>query len=233
MALCDDLEKEATRIFREQWTVREGQTVPDPENIKLTNDAVHFKQATALYADLAGSTKMVDGRSWYLSAEVYRAYLYCAARIIRKEGGEITAYDGDRVMGVFIGSSQCSNAARCGLKINSAVLKIINPAIKNQYSETTFELKQVVGIDTSEVRVARTGVRGDNDLVWVGRAPNYAAKLTELDANYPTWITKAVFNRLSDESKYGGKDKTLMWEERAWTTMNKMSIYRSSWSWKV
>lgn len=233
MALRDDLEKEAARIFRDQWTVREGQTVPDPQNIKLTNDAVHFKQATVLYADLTGSTKMVDGCIWYFSAEVYRTYLYCAARIIRNEGGEITAYDGDRVMGVFIGNSQCSNAARCGLKMNSAVLKIINPEIKKQYSKATFELKQVVGIDTSEVSVARTGVRGDNDLVWVGRAPNYAAKLTELDASYPTWITKAVFDRLSDESKYGGKDKKLMWEERVWNTMKKMSIYRSNWTWKV
>lgn len=136
-------------------------------------------------------------------------------------------------MGVFIGNSQRSDAARCGLKINGAVLEIINPAIKKQYSNSTFKLKQVVGIDTSEIHVARTGVRGDNDLVWVGRAPNYAAKLTELGADYPTWITEAVFNRLHKDSKFGGKDKKLMWEKRTWTTMEKMSIYCSNWKWSV
>lgn len=232
MALSDDLTNETSRIFRDKWDVREGQTIPDPEDVKLTNDAVHFKKATILYADISGSTKMVDEKYWYFSAEVYRAYLYCAARIIRAEGGEITAYDGDRIMGVFIGASQCSDAARCGLKINYAVENIINTAIKKQYPNTSFELKQVVGIDTSEIHVARTGVRGDNDLVWVGRAPNYAAKLTGLGGTYSTWISKTVFNSLNDKSKYGGDGK-LMWEARSWTDMNGMSIYRSNWWWAI
>ena len=38
--------------------------------------------------------------------------------------------------------------------------------------------KQSVGIDTSELFVARTGIRRANDLVWVGRAANHAAKLS-------------------------------------------------------
>ncbi len=29
---------------------------------------------------------------------LYKAYLHCAAKIISNEGGEITAYDGDRIM---------------------------------------------------------------------------------------------------------------------------------------
>ena len=33
-----------------------------------------------------------------------------------------------------------------------------------------------LGIDTSKLFVARTGIRKSNDLVWVGRAANYAAK---------------------------------------------------------
>ena len=39
-------------------------------------------------------------------------------------------------------------------------------------------MKQIVGIDTGEVRTARIGIRGGNDLVWIRRAANYAAKLT-------------------------------------------------------
>ena len=40
-----------------------------------------------------------------------RHFLYCAARIIRDNGGEVVAYDGDRVMGVFLGDQQAQNAA--------------------------------------------------------------------------------------------------------------------------
>jgi class 3 adenylate cyclase len=69
-----------------------------------------------------------------------------------------------------------TRAARVSLKINHCVRNIINPAAKAQYSEADFVLQQTVGIDTSKLLVARTGVRGANDLVWVGRAANYAAK---------------------------------------------------------
>ncbi len=115
--------------------------------------------------------------------EIYKNYLYCASRLIRNEGGAITAYDGDRVMGLFIGDFQWSNAVKCALKINYAVSQIINPAIKAQYDSSEFAVSQCVGIDTSEVYASRAGVRGDNDLVWIGRAPNYAAKPHRIISN--------------------------------------------------
>ena len=68
-------------------------------------------------------------------------------------------------MGIFIGDYQTSSAAKCGLMINWAVRNIINPALKAQYPSSSYEVKQVVGIDTSELRAARIGVRGGNDLV--------------------------------------------------------------------
>ena len=108
------------------------------------------------------------------------------------------------------------------------------PALKDQYTTTSFTLRHVVGIDTSPIRAARTGVRGDNDLVWVGRAANHAAKLTELDADYATWITGTLFNNLAEVAKYANNaNETLMWEKRLWTPMENMEIYRSNWMWKV
>ena len=61
--------------------------------------------------------------------------------------------------------------------------------------------------------VARTGIRGSNDLVWVGNAANIAAKLAAMDDNYATYITEDVFKRLSDKTKYGGDPKRLMWTD--------------------
>ena len=88
--------------------------------------------------------------SWTFAAEIYKAYLHCAAAIIKAEGGEIVSYDGDRVMGVFIGGRQTTPAARAGLKINYAVKNIVNPLLHKQYAKG-YEVKQVVGIDTSEI----------------------------------------------------------------------------------
>lgn len=226
-----DLESAVEKIFREQWQKREGKVVPEPENVALGNSAVEFDRATVLYADLSGSTKLVDSASWTFAAEIYKAYLHCAATIIRSEGGAITSYDGDRVMGIFIGKSQTTPAARAGLKINYAVQKIVNPALKKQYAPSTYEVKQVVGIDSSPIRAARTGVRGHNDLVWVGRAANYAAKLTELNLAERTWITKEAYEFLLDDAKYRSTDRAHMWKSYKWTQMDDRPIYGSDWTW--
>jgi len=175
---------------------------------------------------------MVDSKKWQFAAEIYKTYLHCATKIIKDEGGVITSYDGDRVMGVFIGKSQTTPAARAGLKINYAVQKIINPAMHAQYN-TDYDVVQVVGIDTSEIRVARTGARGDNDLVWVGRAANYAAKLTELKLSERTWVTKEAYDCMQDDVKLGGSPQQNMWKNYTWTEMGGRSIYGSTWRWKV
>ena len=232
MGFKEDIEAEVKGIFRERWDTRDGTVVPESEDLGLGNESVKL-EGTVLYADISGSTRMVDTHAdnFNFSAEVYKTYLYCAAKIIREENGAITAYDGDRIMAVFIGSSKNTSAVRCGLKINYAVQEIINPALRAQYQNSQFVLKHVVGVDTSTLWVARTGVRGANDLVWVGRAANYAAKLTELDAEYPTWITGTVYNNMLDSVKL--TDGRQMWEPRIWKPMNDMSIYRSNWRWKI
>lgn len=233
MALADDLKTEVRRIFAETWQTRDGRVVPEPEDLSLSNEAVKFDRATVLYADLAASTALVNSYKWNFAAEIYRTYLYCAARLIREEGGVVTAYDGDRVMGIFVGDSQSTPAACCALKINYAVKSIINPALKAQYPQSDYEAKQTIGIDTSEIRAARTGVRGGNDLVWVGRAANYAAKLASMDGDKVTWITEAVFNHLDKSAKYGSTENKLMWEKYTWNQMGNQTIYGSNWTWTL
>ena len=212
MALKADLESEVKAIFESKWTKRDGQVVPDPKDLQLGNDAVKL-QATVLYADMAHSTDLVDGHKPHFAAEIYKAYLRCAARLIKHEQGAITAYDGDRVMAVFLGNSKNTSAVRSAQMINYAIRVIINPLLKKQYPDTTYLLKHVIGIDTSELFVARIGVRNDNDLVWVGRAANYAAKLCSLNGSYSIYITGDVFDVMHDSVKYSERDKSLLWHK--------------------
>lgn len=229
MGLADDIREEVQDILNTNWKERDGQKVPDAEDVKLGNDAVKLT-GTVLYADLAESTEMVDGYKNWFAAEMYKAYLLSACRIIRNQGGAITAFDGDRVMAVFIGDRKNSAAAKAGLQINHAVLKIINDEVAKKYTKNPFQMKHAVGIDTSELFVARTGIRGSNDLVWVGRAANYAAKLCSLrTGNYATWITASVYNMLNDESKYSS-DGTCMWDAKTWTE-RAITVYASTWRW--
>lgn len=231
MGMKNDLSAEVTTTLAGVWEEEKTTSVPSPDNLRLnTNHAKNLEAATVLYADLDGSTNMVDGYSWMFSAEVYKIYLRCASQIIRGEGGTITAYDGDRVMAVFVGGLKNTSAVRAALKINYAVEKIIRPAIKNQYPNTNFLLEHVIGIDNSSLRAARIGVKGDNDIVWVGRAANHAAKLCNLSEK-PLWITKAVYDSMKDEVKFSkGTD---MWVKRLWTQMDNAEIYCSTYRWAI
>ena len=228
MSLRDELSTYVSDTFRQQWSNRDGQKVPSPEDVRLGNEGVRL-DATVLYADLDGSTNLVDNKKPHFAAEVYKTYLYCTAKIIRSCGGTIVSYDGDRIMAVYIGSSKNTSAVDTALKINWAVSQLINPALKKQYNTATYKVRQVVGIDTSPLMAARTGIRGTNDLVWVGRAANHAAKLTELSADYPTWISGEVYDMMHESAQFGGTPRQNMWEERVWTSMGRRRIYRSSW----
>ena len=119
MSLGDDLKDKVAEIFKEKWTTRDGQVVPKSSDIQLANDAVKL-DAVVLYADMSGSTKLVDNYKAHFAAEIYKSYLHCAAKIIRSEGGEITSYDGDRIMAVFLGDYKNTSAVRSALKINYA-----------------------------------------------------------------------------------------------------------------
>ena len=195
----EQLRQVAQTCFNHEWQVERTDIVPAPED--LTLNGTHAKDlqfATVLYADLDGSTDMVDTYHWWFSAGVYKAYLACAADIIRGEGGVITSYDGDRVMAVFTGANQCSDAVRAAMKITYVVGAVIQTVINAKYPDSGFVLRQTVGVDASSLHAARIGVRGDNDIVWVGRAANWAAKLTALPGR-PVRITKAVFDLLAPE----------------------------------
>jgi class 3 adenylate cyclase len=231
MGLRDALASEVKGIFNYGWkNVIDGRVVPDPSDLRLGDDGRKL-DGSVLYADLVGSSELVDGHRWWFAAEVYKAFLTCAARIIKMRGGVITAYDGDRIMSVFLGETKNTDAVQAALNINYAMVEIIRPALKSKYPKTYYVPEHCVGIDTGELHVARVGVKNDNDLVWVGSAANQAAKLSDIRKDgVDTWISKRVFDVMMDKSKYQDSSgrRGLMWKSYTW---NGQTIYGSTWHW--
>lgn len=108
MAFVDDLSKTIDDIVKGRWEIAEGRVVPETENIGLGNKGVRL-DATMLYSDLADSTEMAM-HSQEIAAEVYKAFLACCTKVIILRGGSIRSFDGDRVMGVFVGDSKNTSA---------------------------------------------------------------------------------------------------------------------------
>ncbi len=231
----EELTKTVDAIVRSGWDLRAGQVIPESQDITLGNSGVTL-EATILYADLADSTALAlyDGQ---IAAEVCKAYLSGTTRLIKAAGGEIRSFDGDRVMGIFLGDFKNTSAATAALRINYFFRGVLEPAFLSFYPRlktSPFTFAQSVGIDTSPVRAVRAGVRNDNDLVWVGRAPNIAAKLSGIrEQGYSTYITQAVFDKLNTCARlYNGQQ---LWERRSWAKgkpYGTEAVYRSSWWFK-
>jgi class 3 adenylate cyclase len=236
VASADKLETDIGTIFNAVWNIREGTVVPKTDDVALANGAVKL-QAVFLYADLVHSTELQRKFDNRMVAKIVRAYLSSMSQLIKTHGGEVRSFDGDRVMGVFIGDAKNSNAAKCGLKMKYAVDKILRPKAEAKFSSLTtklFKIRHCAGIARSEVLVVRGGVRGSNDLVFIGSAPNIAAKLSALRTTpYNTWIAHNVYSMLNDEAKYGGSPRQNMWTSATRTLAGEeWSLYKSRWHWK-
>jgi class 3 adenylate cyclase len=235
MALSEDVKNDIQKILDTPWDLRKGQIVPGTATVALSGGAVEL-DATFLYADLADSSKIAKELDRRIAAKIMKVFLATACRVIRAEGGVIQSFDGDRVMGVFVGELKNSNAARCALKINYVVTKMIRPKFEGKYESVrnaSFQIRHGVGVDTGTVFAVRAGARAANDLIWIGRAPNLAAKMSDFrDSPYHTFITASVYNNLDERAKYGGNEKKNMWEKRNWNFLGEaITVYRSSWTW--
>ena len=82
MGIKDNLNDYLEDTFKTKWETRNGNKVPNTEDVKLGNDAV-ILDATVLYADLDESTLLVDSHKNWFAAEIYKTFFYCSAKIIR------------------------------------------------------------------------------------------------------------------------------------------------------
>jgi class 3 adenylate cyclase len=232
--ISDEVENAVQTTLDTAWVIRDGIVVPETDDVTLKNGAVKV-EAAYLYADLADSSGAAQTLKKEVTAKIIRSYVNAAVRIIRNKGGHIRSFDGDRVMGIFIGKTKRNDAARAALAINWAVDEVLAkkfsakwPDLKNNY-----KLNHGVGIDCGEALIVRAGVRDNNDLVSIGAAPNIAAKLSELRGAPDLYVTTDnIYNYLNDPQKLSkGVD---MWTNYGTVTVGgkNYSVKGSTYRWK-
>ena len=228
------LQERVDTLFGTTFEERDGRVVPSTEDVALRNGAVKI-DAAFLYADLAGSAKLAKICPWSTTAKIIRAFLDCSTRLIIKRGGKVRSFDGDRVMGIFIGDGKNSAAATCGREIHWAVRKIIQPSATAQFKSIKnagIEIRACSGVDVGEVRAVRSGIRDNNDLIWIGKAASFSAKLSDVrDTGYQTYISSRVHAMLNEAAKLDARGKS-MWTAASFNFAGDAeTVYKSS-HWK-
>lgn len=230
MKTLSDILIDAKSVLGNRWKKRDARQVPSVDDISLNGNESAELDAVVLCADMNGSTQMVRGYKNWFSAEMYKLYLHSVSEIVKNNQGTVTAFDGDRVMAVYVGNQKHTDATRTAMQIVFVVNKL-NQLISEQYKDVSFRIKHSIGIDSSSLFAIRAGVRGANDIVWVGEAANIAAKLTSVDdPDYQIYITKRVYDAASDVVKFtDGKNM--------WTGINELifgrQVLKTNWWWRV
>jgi len=229
----DQLERKSADILNSYINVRQSYTtVPDVADIKLEKNEGVLVDATYVYCDMDGSTKLAQSIKKPVVAKILRSYLNGATSILARYGGAIRGFDGDRVLAVFIGDDKETKAVRAALAVNWLVHGYLREKINETWTDIAqhWNLNHGVGVDSGEALITRTGIRGDNDLISCGSAPNTAAKLTETGTGI--YITKEVYEPMSNDVAFsdGGQP---MWSGPMFKTIGNrvFTVYSSFWHW--
>jgi class 3 adenylate cyclase len=195
----DRVGRELQAIVSSPWTVREGRVVPEPGDVALVANGAVRLTATYVYADMVRSSYVAQQLKAEVAATIIRVYLRAASECIKNRGGAIRSFDGDRVMGIFAGNDHVERAVYAAMNIQWFVYEKIRGMLNAQWSDLPkyYQIEHGVGVDTGEALIARAGVRGDNDLVSIGAAPNVAAKLSGLREGPDIYITSDVHEPLT------------------------------------
>jgi class 3 adenylate cyclase len=231
MGWTEDIDTWVENHLTTAFEVRTGRVVPTTEDVG-NKQAVEL-DAAFLYADLAGSSDLARHCPWETTAKIIRAFLDASTRLIKAYGGEVRSFDGDRVMGVFMGDSPRVYSTRCAREIFYTVENILGPKATKKFqsvSNNNIKLKCGVGVDFGTSRTVRAGIRNSNDLIWIGRPPNMAAKLSDIrEYPYCVFVHKVVYDALGDADKIvDGKN---IWESRSYTLSGVAhTVYRTNYT---
>ena len=231
MAIKDDLINKVDSYFNEEYSIAKTTIIPTTDYSKLTfGNSGLLADLTFLFVDIRKSSELHDTYGYENAARIYKSFHDINVRIINKRDGQVRAFDGDRIMGVFSGDRKNNNAVEAALNIRWAISNILNSKFKKG-----FEINIGIGIDTGETLITKVGKGRDisnNDLVWVGKACNYASHMCNESKN-KIYISPNVYSRLNEKNKIS--DSKNMWSNVIMKLKNGKEVhcYSTTYYWSV
>jgi len=174
MSLGEEIKEKISEYMSSKYDITDAIVIPDKNSISFGAQAKKIKHGIVLYADIRGSRDLLSDGTPLLTARTHKSFLYVVAKCIRNQDGKLRSFSGDSAMAFFIGENAAIRAVRSAMKIKGAVLKILNPILKEK---TEKPLNFGIGIAQGEILIVKSGVGGEEmyqDLIWIGW-PTYHA----------------------------------------------------------
>jgi adenylate cyclase len=235
MGLKEDIVKKVKEIMDTEFVIEEVTSVPDITNSKLTfgNKGLKF-DATVLFIDVRGSTKILNNHNKRTVAKIHMAYFHTVIKIATDLGGEVRSFNGDSMLVFFLGNSKeiLTDAVIAAMKMKYMITNADNGI--NNYLKKYSTIDFGIGLDYGTILSTKIGVGGDSntkDLIWIGNSVNKAVKLSD-DAGGTTQISisEIVYDNLEDRGKLS--NGVNMWTKSSFIYNDKTeNYYYTSYYW--
>ena len=141
------------------------------------------REATVLFADVAGFTSMTERAGAARTVEVMNAYFDEVTRIIGEHNGIVTQFIGDGVLATFNVPIEDAGHPRNAFDAACAILSSV--AVRDFAGE---RLRVRIGVTTGPVFAGNVGGGGRQSYTVYGNTVNLAARLEALCKEYGTWM---------------------------------------------
>lgn len=237
MSLLDEINDKVDEYLSGDYEVTKKTTVPNPEDVPLGNRAA-LLEATVLFVDIRQSSDITNTFRRQTAAKMMKAYFNGAVKIINKNDGYVRSFNGDGLLAIFIGDFRSNNAVKAAMRLKYFVNSVLESKFRRYFEGNqsavgnALDFSIGVGLDEGTIFAVRVGIKGTNDVAWVGRCTNTAAKLSNITKSPKNIaVTRAVYKRLNDSRKLSsGKH---MWTDEEFHEFGGISraIRRTSYHW--
>lgn len=156
--------------------------------------------AVAVVADLKSSTKLGLGKYAQSTASIYEAALHPVVDIFHEFGAGWIPIQGDCVIGLFWDEAAMERAMCAGITVKTFSAMHLVERLTRKWPENLPETGFKVGVATSTLLVKRIGrpQTPHQDLVWPGKALNYAVKAAQSGDAHEVIVTGSVWDSIRD-----------------------------------
>lgn len=243
MGINEEIIAKAKEIETTKFEVSPISYVPTLDTSTLTFGCTGLEfDATVLYIDMRGSTKVLNSHQKRVVAKLHMIYYHAVVKVAKANGGEIRSFNGDSLLVFFQGTSTSilSKAVKTAMQIRYALTFLVNDKLKS-YMDIDFG----IGLDYGKVLATKVGLGGSDtnkDLIWIGNAVNKSTVISDV-CESPSYvgISNLVYSNLEDYVKFGKRKNMFGYDvnEDIWTSSSVLyndmheTYYKTSWYFHV
>lgn len=241
----EEIRKKVREILDTNFQVDDVSYVPNIDDKKLTfgNKGLQF-DATVLFIDLRGSTRLLNKHNKSTVAKIHMAYYHTIIKVTKSLNGEIRSFNGDSLLVFFQGTTKQSLSKAVKAAMHMKYMLSNDDGIRKLVEKyTTIDFG--IGIDDDTIMCTKVGVVGDSnakDIFWISNGVNKSTRLSD-KAKSPNniYISSYVYTNLTDEVKFvtkknwqGFNEKVNMWTQTLFEYDGKHEYcYYTNYHWTV